>query len=90
MHKEEQETIITWDAAHLIAELTTFQPKIWRHLEQKELPTKPEVILGRNKKIIGKSFHIPKNWIHIYKPRDFTGKQRKIVGNLLRKFRCSK
>jgi len=91
MHKDEQETHITFNAAYLMATIETYQPKIWRHLKRKELPNiKPKEITNRKGEIVGMVFRIPKNWIHIYKPRIWNKKQRKIVGNLLKKFRHSK
>jgi len=84
MKLEEKETIIVFNAKEQNAWIETYQKKIWNKLDKKGIV--PFKIIKNDKNIIiGKIYKISKNWIHIYKPREFTEKQRENIRIIIQK-----
>lgn len=84
MKLEEKETIIIFNAKEQNACVETYQKKIWNKLDKKGMV--PFKIIRNNKNvIIGKIYKVSKNWIHIYKPREFTEKQKENIRIIMQK-----
>lgn len=84
----ERETIITYNEQEDIAEVDTCNKSLIRRLDEYAKETTSVIKVGEDKH--GKRYVVPKKWVNVRKPRQYSEEEREKRANRLREMTAQK
>lgn len=84
----EQETIITYNEQDSTAEVDTCNKSLIRKLDEYAKGTTSVIKVGEDKH--GKRYIVPKKWVNVKKPRQYSEEEREKRANRLREISAQK